>query len=183
MERNTALRRGRTIALALLAAAALGACEQASGAGASANRTAYGEPVRVGQGTARAYVTTKNGVPAEVGVALSEAALAGLPDQLDEILANESPEQAKELLRLLIKEIRVHDRRRIVPTYRVPAAVRAMPREVELAGLEPATAEFDPAAKYRHRLPSSPFGSTTVINGPMASPFFAVLRHGYLTTS
>ena len=52
------------------------------------------------------------------------AALAGLADDLDEILANERPEQAKELLRLLIKEIRVHDRRRIVPTYRVPAAVR-----------------------------------------------------------
>ncbi|MGH2731040.1 MAG: recombinase zinc beta ribbon domain-containing protein, partial [Actinomycetota bacterium] len=60
------------------------------------------------------------------------AALAGLADQLDEILANESPEQAKELLRLLIKEIRVHNRRRIVPTYRVPATVRAIPREVEL---------------------------------------------------
>lgn len=55
------------------------------------------------------------------------AALAGLADQLDEILATERPEQAKELLRLLIKEIRVHSRRRIVPTYRVPAAVRAMP--------------------------------------------------------
>jgi hypothetical protein len=58
------------------------------------------------------------------------AALAGLADQLDEILANQSPEQAKELLRLLIKEIRVHNRRRIVPTYRVPAAVRAMPSKV-----------------------------------------------------
>jgi site-specific DNA recombinase len=67
------------------------------------------------------------------------AALAGLADQLDEILANESPEHAKELLRLLIKEIRVHNRRRIIPTYRVPAAVRAMPSKVELAGLEPAT--------------------------------------------
>jgi hypothetical protein len=40
------------------------------------------------------------------------AALASLADQLDEILANERPEQAKELLRLLIKEIRVHNRRR-----------------------------------------------------------------------
>jgi exonuclease VII small subunit len=64
------------------------------------------------------------------------AALAG---QLDEILATEGPEQAKELLRLLIREIRVHNRRRIVPTYRVPAAVRAMPSKVGRAGLEPAT--------------------------------------------
>jgi hypothetical protein len=80
MERNTAVRRGRTIVLALLSAAALGACQQASGAGASANRTAYGEPIKVGQGTARAYITSANGVATEVGVALSEGALAGLPD-------------------------------------------------------------------------------------------------------
>jgi site-specific DNA recombinase len=67
------------------------------------------------------------------------AALAVLADELDEIFTNESPEQTKELLRLLIKEICVHDGRRIVPTYRVPAAVRAMPPKVGRAGLEPAT--------------------------------------------
>ncbi|MCP9488233.1 MAG: recombinase family protein [Gaiellaceae bacterium MAG52_C11] len=67
-------------------------------------------------------------------------ALARLADQLDQmILATESPEQAKELLRLLVKEIRVHDRRRIIPTYRVPAAVRAIPTTMELGGLEPPT--------------------------------------------
>jgi site-specific DNA recombinase len=70
------------------------------------------------------------------------AALAGLADQLDVILANESPEQAKELLRLLIKEIRVHNRRRIVPTYRVPAAVRAIPSKVGGTGLEPVTSSL-----------------------------------------
>ncbi|MCP9487549.1 MAG: hypothetical protein MSC30_17015 [Gaiellaceae bacterium MAG52_C11] len=43
------------------------------------------------------------------------------------LLDTPNPEQAKELLRLLVKEIRVHDRHRIVPTYRVPAAVRTMP--------------------------------------------------------
>jgi hypothetical protein len=32
----------------------------------------------------------------------------------------------------------VHNRRRIVPTYRVPAAVRAIPSKVELGGPEPA---------------------------------------------
>lgn len=37
-------------------------------------------------------------------------------DRLDDVIANESPEQAKELLRLLVKEIRVHNRRRILPT-------------------------------------------------------------------
>ena len=55
------------------------------------------------------------------------AALASLADQLEDIVAGENPEQANELLRLLVKEIRVHDRRRIVPTYRIPAAVRAIP--------------------------------------------------------
>jgi site-specific DNA recombinase len=67
------------------------------------------------------------------------ATLAALADQLDEILTTESPEQAKDLLRLLIKEIRVHNRRRIVPTYRVPAAVRAIPSKVGGTGLEPVT--------------------------------------------
>jgi site-specific DNA recombinase len=67
------------------------------------------------------------------------AAVAGLADKLDEILANESPEQAKDLLRLLIKEIRVHNRRRIIPTYRVPATVRAIPSKVGGTGLEPVT--------------------------------------------
>ena len=65
------------------------------------------------------------------------AALRGLADQLEAIVANRNPEQAKELLRLLIKEIQVHDRRRIIPTYRVPAAVRAIPRKVGGTGLEP----------------------------------------------
>jgi site-specific DNA recombinase len=67
------------------------------------------------------------------------ASLAGLADQLEGVIANESPEQAKELLRLLVKEIRVHDRRRIIPTYRIPAAVRAIPPKVGGTGLEPVT--------------------------------------------
>jgi hypothetical protein len=67
--------------------------------------------------------------------------LPGLADELEEILANGSPEQAKELLRLLVKEIRVYDHTNIVPTYRVPAeaAVRAIPSKVERAGIEPVT--------------------------------------------
>jgi site-specific DNA recombinase len=67
------------------------------------------------------------------------ASLAGLAEQLEAIVADENPEQAKELLRLLIKEIQVHDRRRIIPTYRIPAAVRATPRKVGGTGLEPVT--------------------------------------------
>ncbi len=67
------------------------------------------------------------------------AALTGLADQLEGILASESPEQAKELLRLLVNEIQVHDRRRIIPIYRISAAVRATPRKVGGTGLEPVT--------------------------------------------
>jgi len=52
-----------------------------------------------------------------------------------EILANESSEQAKELLRLH-QEFRVHNcRRKVPPTYRGPAVVRGMPRKVQPAGL------------------------------------------------
>ena len=84
MERTTASGHGRTSALVLLAALALGAplgaCRPADGADSPASLTRYGAPVTVGQGTARTYITTTQGVPTEVGVALSEAALTGLPD-------------------------------------------------------------------------------------------------------
>ena len=80
MQRNTAATGGRILALAVLTAAALGACQRASAADAPDPRTSYGDPVAVGRGTARTYVTTRDGVAAEVGVALSEAALSGLPD-------------------------------------------------------------------------------------------------------
>ncbi len=67
------------------------------------------------------------------------ASLAALADQLDQLITIANPEQAKELLRLLIKDIRVHDQHKIIPTYRVPAAVRTMHGTVGPAGLEPAT--------------------------------------------
>ncbi|HZT93014.1 MAG TPA: hypothetical protein VE985_00865 [Gaiellaceae bacterium] len=46
-----------------------------------------------------------------------------MTDPLEAIVAEDNHEQAKELLRLLVKDIHVHDRRRIVPAHRVPAAV------------------------------------------------------------
>ncbi len=58
------------------------------------------------------------------------ANLTALADQLDQLIATANPEQAKELLRLLIKDIRVHDQHKIIPTYRVPPAVRTMHRTV-----------------------------------------------------
>ena len=76
------------------------------------------------------------------------AALAGLADELDEIITGGKPEQAKELLRVLIKDIKVHSRHHIIPTYKIPAAitrteppeeaaVRAIHRKVERIGIEP----------------------------------------------
>ena len=56
------------------------AAGEASAENQPADGLAYGTPVTVGQGTARAYVQMTAGEPAEIGVALSEAALAGLPD-------------------------------------------------------------------------------------------------------
>jgi site-specific DNA recombinase len=64
----------------------------------------------------------------------------GLSQALGEVLASTSPRLTKELLRVLIKEIRVVSPLDIRPTYRVPAAeVRIMEDLVELQGLEPWT--------------------------------------------
>jgi site-specific DNA recombinase len=99
------------------------------------------------------------------------AALAGLADQLDEIIANESPEQAKELLRLLVKEIRVHDRRRIIPTYRIPAAVRAIPRKMGGTGLEPVTPSLSDGTFVRRRSRRPPcFGVFAGVSRPTHGP-------------
>lgn len=50
------------------------------GATTSSTRRQYGVPVEVGNGRARTYVVVdKSGTPVEVGVALDEAALEGLP--------------------------------------------------------------------------------------------------------
>jgi hypothetical protein len=66
------------VLLSILAAAGLAAWGRSS-ASEPASFTAYGAPVSVGQGSARAYVLHADGGPAEIGVALSEAAFAGLP--------------------------------------------------------------------------------------------------------
>ena len=84
------------------------------------------------------------------------AALAGLADQLEAIVADENPEQAKELLRLLVKDIQVHDRHRIIPTYRIPAAVRAIPRKVGGTGLEPVTPQASSSDGRTQSVPDMP---------------------------
>ncbi len=66
------------ILLPVFAGFALAACGAAT-AGEPGSATTYGSPVAVGNRSARVYVVFRNGAPAELGVALSEAAFAGLP--------------------------------------------------------------------------------------------------------
>jgi hypothetical protein len=82
-------RTARLLPLAALAAT-LGACGQGETTlthpeaeffrGSGPNQgTFYGAAVPVGQGTARTYLSVENGVMVEIGVALSESAMQGLP--------------------------------------------------------------------------------------------------------
>ena len=56
---------------------------------------------------------------------------------LDVALYSGTAQQRKALIRKLVKELRVMSRDEIVPTYRVPALVRAPGDQVELPGIEP----------------------------------------------
>jgi site-specific DNA recombinase len=58
---------------------------------------------------------------------------------LDALLRSGSAQQRKALLRKLIKELRVMNRDEILPTYRIPALVRAPGHQVDLRGVEPLT--------------------------------------------
>ncbi len=73
--------RGTTALLAMLAVATAGCAS--SEADEIDVRTTFGEPVAIGNGSARAYVTMMDGAPVEIGVALQEAALNGLPGHHD----------------------------------------------------------------------------------------------------
>jgi len=56
---------------------------------------------------------------------------------LDVALYSGTAQQRKALIRKLVKELRVMSRDEIIPTYRVPARVRARGNQVELPGIEP----------------------------------------------
>jgi hypothetical protein len=70
-------RRTRWIGLAAIGVVALFTAALGRGE-PSATRTVSGESVKLGNGTARAYVTTENGRPVEIGISLSEKAMEGL---------------------------------------------------------------------------------------------------------
>jgi hypothetical protein len=68
------------------------------------------------------------------------AELAAVADNLETTISTAEPRQAKALLRLLIKDLRVNGRREILPTYRVVTdAVCAPPSSVGGDGIEPPT--------------------------------------------
>jgi site-specific DNA recombinase len=77
--------------------------------------------------------------PHEATHAPTAADLAAVADHLDELIAEAKPQKAKAVLRLLIEELRVNNRREILPTYRVVTPeVCAMSEPVEAARIEPA---------------------------------------------
>jgi site-specific DNA recombinase len=66
--------------------------------------------------------------------------LAAVADNLETTIATAEPQQAKALLRLLVKDLRVNARSEILPTYRVVTpAVCALPSSVGAPGIEPGT--------------------------------------------
>lgn len=76
----------------------------------------------------------------EATTALDSAELTAVADHLEQIILTEDPQQAKALLRLLIKELRVHAKTDIRPVYRVVTPeVRATPSSVGAPGIEPGT--------------------------------------------
>jgi site-specific DNA recombinase len=76
----------------------------------------------------------------QAATAPDAAELAAVADNLETTIATADPQQAKALLRLLIKDLRVNARSEILPTYRVVTpAVCALPSSVERTGIEPVT--------------------------------------------
>ena len=75
-----------------------------------------------------------------IGFGPEESELAAVAENLETTLATAEPRQAKALLRLLIKDLRVNARSEILPTYRVVTdTVCALPSSVGARGIEPRT--------------------------------------------
>jgi hypothetical protein len=79
--------------------------------------------------------------PHEPGHAPTPADLTAVADQLELVLAEGEPQNAKALLRLLTQELRVDSRAQIQPTYRL--GLRNV-RKVGAPGIEPTPPENRP---------------------------------------
>jgi site-specific DNA recombinase len=76
----------------------------------------------------------------EAATAPDSADLEAVADQLQRTIAEADPRQAKALLQLLIKDLRVNGRSEILPTYRIiTPEVCELPSSVGGTGLEPVT--------------------------------------------
>ena len=77
---------------------------------------------------------------AEAASAPDTADLEAVANELERTIAEADPKQAKALLRLLMKDLRVNGRSEILPTYRVVTPeVCALPSSVGAPGIEPGT--------------------------------------------
>lgn len=102
----------------------------------------------------------------EAATAPDSGDLEAVADRLERTIAEADPRQAKALLRLLIKVLRVNGRSEILPTYRiVTPEVCALPSSVGGAGIEPPSqAELpDPLDQRFH-------GNQPVANGSISGP-------------
>jgi hypothetical protein len=72
----------RFLLITAIAVAPLTACDDGPTGESATGGRIYGPSTAIGNGTVRTYVTLQDGRPAELGVALSEAALSGLPQQM-----------------------------------------------------------------------------------------------------
>lgn len=68
----------RRLHVVFASVALLAACS-GDASGPDDEHIVYGAPVDVGNGTARSYIITRGSTPIELGIAMSEAALEGLP--------------------------------------------------------------------------------------------------------
>jgi Domain of unknown function (DUF5602) len=73
------IRRGAGLGIALMSVTAASACREGSAEVTRDPHTSFGPAVALGDGSMRTYVQTVGDVPIEVGVALTAAALEGLP--------------------------------------------------------------------------------------------------------
>jgi exonuclease VII small subunit len=83
----------------------------------------------------------------EAATTPDSADLEAVADRLERTIAEADPRQAKALLRLLIKDLRVNGRSEILPTYRiVTPEVCALPSSVGGSGLEATRGLIDQGA-------------------------------------
>ncbi len=104
------------------------------------------------------------------------ALVAEWAQSLDVALYSGSAQQRKALIRKLVKELRVMGRDEIIPTYRVPALVRAPGDQVDPAGIEPATSAGTGKGALGERRLGGAAGNRTRVLRSLGRPSTSVAR-------